>query len=209
VWSFPGRKQVGDIFLSGPAAALVQDHLPENLALLRLDPRPIRGPTSALEVFALVERAYVRREGLSTFISYRREGGSETARLISTELQSRGVKTFLDLDNLGPHHFDERLYNEIEDATNFVLVLSPNCLDRCVEEEDWLRREIGHAIRTKRNIVPILKDGFSFQELPALPLDLTDLPRYNCVRYSYEYFDATMDRLVGFLVRTQSSADAL
>ena len=43
------------------------------------------------------------------FISYRRETGADTARLIRAELLSRGMKTFLDVDDLGSFHFDERL----------------------------------------------------------------------------------------------------
>lgn len=135
---------------------------------------------------------------LFAFLSYRRESGAETARLIRAELLARGLKTFLDVDDLGAHHFDESLLRRVEEATHFILVLSPGALDRCVNDGDWLRREISHAISTARNVVPVLKEGFRFPPRESLPAELADLPRYNCVEYSHIYFDATMGRLLAF-----------
>jgi len=145
-------------------------------------PAPVRGPSPKL--FA--------------FLSYRRETGADTARLIRAELLSHGHKTFLDVDDLGSNHFDESLLRRIEEAEHFILVLSPGALDRCGNEGDWLRREIAHAISTQKNIVPVLKEGFHFPPKESLPPDLADLPRYNCVEYSHVYFQATMGRLLAF-----------
>ncbi len=135
------------------------------------------------------------------FISYRREGGSDTARLVHAALQSRGYPAFLDVENLGARRFDERLLAAIEQAPNFLLILSPGCLDRCHEADDWLRREITHALTTGRNIVPLLKDGFVFPPSASLPPDLADLPRHNGIPLSHVFFDAAMDKLVTFLDR--------
>ena len=133
------------------------------------------------------------------FLSYRREGGAETARLIREEFERRGISCFLDVEDLGASHFDDRLLEEIGRRKDFVVVLSPGCLARCHDESDWLRREIGHAIAAKKNVVPILKEGFEFPPREELPPELADLHRYNCVLYSHAYFSATMGRLMGFL----------
>lgn len=135
----------------------------------------------------------------TTFISYRRETGSEMARIVQSELNKRGFSSFLDVDDLGGQHFGTELLKEIEAAPNFVVVLSPGCLDRCENKDDWLRREIAHAIDTRRNIVPILIDGFDYPRPNALPLEVNDLINHNGVTYSHEYFSATFDKLVGFL----------
>ena len=45
----------------------------------------------------------------SVFISYRREGGAETARLLRYELLARGWDVFLDVEDLKGGTFDERL----------------------------------------------------------------------------------------------------
>ena len=135
----------------------------------------------------------------TTFISYRRETGSEMARIVQSELSKRGFSSFLDVDDLGGQHFGTELLKEIEAAPNFVVVLSPGCLDRCRDQNDWLRREIAHAIDTQRNIVPILIDGFDYPPRNSLPVDVDDLINHNGVSYSHEYFAATFDKLVGFL----------
>jgi formylglycine-generating enzyme required for sulfatase activity len=133
------------------------------------------------------------------FISYRREGGPETARVICEALRGRGLKVFLDVDDLGASHFDESLLREIEESPNFIVILSPGCLDRCNDENDWLRREIANAIKTEKNIVPIMKEGFVFPQKGILPDEISSLPRHNAVKYYHEYFDATIDKLTKFL----------
>lgn len=135
----------------------------------------------------------------AAFISYRREGGADTARLIRAALEARGYSAFLDVESLGASHFDERLFAAIEQAPNFLLILSPGSLDRCHEPGDWLCREIGHALATGRNIVPLLKDGFVFPPAGSLPADLADLPRHNGIPMSHVYFDAAIDKLIAFL----------
>lgn len=135
------------------------------------------------------------------FISYRREGGSRLARVVQMELERRGLACFLDVDDLGAEHFDDRLLREIERAPNFVLVLAPASLERCRRQDDWLRREIVHALKHGRNIVPLLADGFQFPAPAELPDELQSLHRLNGVMYSHEYFNAAFDKLEGFLRR--------
>ena len=62
-------------------------------------------------------------ENYDAFISYRREGGSETARLIQMSLQTMaGKKIFLDVDELETGKFDNRLLECIERTNNFLLI---------------------------------------------------------------------------------------
>ncbi len=133
------------------------------------------------------------------FISYRRDRTAGLARVVQMELERRGYPCFLDVDDLGAEHFDERLLREIERAPHFLLVLAPGSLDRCHDPEDWMRREIIHALRHGRNLVPLVADGFQFPRAAELPPELESLPRLNAVVYSHEYFDASFDRLEGFL----------
>src|SRR5436309_8172349 len=86
------------------------------------------------------------------FISYRRGAADELALLLQRELQRHGVSAFLDRD-LRRGVFDDTLLRQIIEAPAFLVILTPNALDRCADEEDWLRKEIVHAIRTERNII--------------------------------------------------------
>jgi TIR domain len=128
------------------------------------------------------------------FISYRREGGDATALFLREKLMQRGLRVFLDVVELHRGYFDEALLTCIANAPNFLVILSPGSLDRCIRPDDWLRQEIAHAIRTKRNIIPVLTRGFAF---PAeLPEDIRTLPRHQGVEYSHMYHAAMIDSIV-------------
>jgi hypothetical protein len=138
-------------------------------------------------------------EKKTTFISYRRETGSIMARIVQSELRKRGHLSFLDVDDLGPKQFGERLLREIESVPNFVVVLSPGSMDRCTDHDDWLRREVAHAIFTHRNIVPLMVDEFQYPPKKMIPEELEELLHHNGINYSHEYFAATFDKLSDFL----------
>lgn len=122
------------------------------------------------------------------FISYRRDGGAAEARLVRQALMERGIAVFLDVTDLRKGYFDEELLKRISAAPNFIAVLTPGAMDRCVDAQDWMRQEIAHAIREKRNIVPVIVGEFAFPS--TLPDDIVTLPRHQGIQYSHQYFDA-------------------
>ena len=134
---------------------------------------------------------------MDIFISYRREGGYAMARLLYECFKNTGLSVFLDLEELRAGPFNDKLYEAIDSCENFVLVLPPNSLDRCVRQNDWLRLEIEHAIRQKKNVIPVMMDGFTFPE--DLPPSMQVLPFFNGVQSSREYFDATIKKLISML----------
>ena len=75
-------------------------------------------------------------------------------------------------------------------------------MDRCLAHDDWLRREIAHAITTHRNIVPLMVDEFQYPPKAKIPDELEELLHHNGVNYSHEYFAATFDKLSDFLQKT-------
>lgn len=131
------------------------------------------------------------------FISYRRDGGFEMARLLYDHLKLTGLNPFFDLEELHAGQFNEKLYREIESSANFLLVLPPHSLDRCKNEDDWVRLEIEHAIKENKNIVPVMMNDFVWPE--NLPESLKKLPLYNGVKISRDYFDASISRILTML----------
>ena len=128
------------------------------------------------------------------FISYRRTGGDVTAKLICEALKNRGYTVFYDFDALKGGFFDTRILDAIEGCNDVVLVLPPNALDRCVNEDDWVRQEIRHAMAHNKNIIPVMLNGFEF---PAeLPADIDDIRRYSGLRFLMDYFDAVIDKII-------------
>ena len=99
------------------------------------------------------------------FISYRRDLSKEIARLIKSELSQRRLSVFIDFDELKDGVFDKRIMDAIESAPVFLIVLSKGSLDRCVNEDDWVRKEILYADRTKKHIIPVEIDK-SFRNIP-------------------------------------------
>jgi len=135
------------------------------------------------------------------FISYRTEEDGAAALLIARSLSDRGHKTFLDVRSLHAGKFDEQLLREIEAATFFIPILSPNSLARCVNEDDWVLKEITHALSHGKRIVPILKSGFNFdakEGVPNLP-QITELRNYHGLPYSNSDFEGFMRRLTELL----------
>ena len=92
----------------------------------------------------------------NVFISYRRDGGYELARLVYEHMHAAGLNPFFDLEELRSGPFNTRLYSAIEECDNFVLVLPKGALERCSIEGDWLLLEIEHAIKHGKNIVPLM-----------------------------------------------------
>lgn len=90
------------------------------------------------------------------FISYRRKGaGAGVAGELQSKLENLGYKVFLDVDKIGSGQFPDQIKHAIEECKDFLLVLSPGTLDRCVDEEDWVRREITMAMEFGKNIVGV------------------------------------------------------
>jgi formylglycine-generating enzyme required for sulfatase activity len=139
------------------------------------------------------------------FISYRRGTGSEVARIMQEYLEGQGFDVFLDVDGLGAGHFDEQLLREIESRRNFVLICSPGCLDRCMNERDWVRRELEYAIRTGRHIVPVTMPQFVWPTGDAVPRVVKELQRHNAFEYSHSHWALTKQKLASMLGRPSRS----
>lgn len=127
------------------------------------------------------------------FISYRR-ASYDTANLIATRLKAAGYSVFFDLESLRAGKFNEQLYSVIENCKDFISVLPPNALDRCVNEDDWVRLEICHAMKHNKNIIPVMLNGFSWPD--PMPQGMDELCNYHALTASaVEHFDMAMESL--------------
>ena len=131
------------------------------------------------------------------FISYRRKHGDAVAFLLHEKLTNLGYKAFYDVDSINNGRFDEKIFEIMDSCDNVIVVLSPNALDRCINEEDWLRKEIAYAIENKKNIIPLVMDGFEWPS--SLPDDIDSLRYYNAVTLSFAFFDSVMNNIIGYL----------
>jgi len=132
------------------------------------------------------------------FISYRRDGGDGLAGRVRDALVQRGFSVFLDVEDLKTGKFNEALLHEIEACSDFIVILSSGALDRCMNEGDWVRLEIAHALKLQKNIVPVFGRNFQFPAT-ALPPEIDELRHFNGIHASHDLFEASMTKLAGLL----------
>ena len=149
------------------------------------------------------------------FISYRRENGFLMAQVIRDRLKDRGISCFLDLEEDKSGKFDDNLLSAIDDAPNFILILPKNALNRCVNADDWVRREVLAAIQGGKTIIPVMYDGFHWPKKwhPDIPEELRQLQYHQGVSMSKEYLSAMIDKIISYMtglpaqpLRTSSAA---
>jgi tetratricopeptide (TPR) repeat protein len=133
----------------------------------------------------------------TVFISYRRTNVS-WALAIYHDLTQHGYDVFFDFNGIASGDFESIILENVCARAHFIVVLTPSALKRCTESGDWLRREIETAIQAKRNIVPLLLEGFKFGT-PAISQQLTGklepLRHYNALNIPADYFAEAMERL--------------
>ena len=102
-----------------------------------------------------VERNYkvqLKMKKYDIFISYRREGGYDTAKHLSDLLTRDGYRVSFDIDTLRSGDFDTQLYERIDLCKDFILIVDQHAFDRTIinkipREKDWLRCELAYALK--------------------------------------------------------------
>jgi len=133
----------------------------------------------------------------TVFLSYRRTN-FPWAFAIYKDLTHHGFDVFFDYSGIASGDFERVILDNIRSRAHFVLILTPSALERCVDSGDLLRREIEEAMKCRRNIVPLMLEGFEFGALTNaahLTGKLSALSRYNGVGVPFEYFEPAMEKL--------------
>src|SRR4051794_1916224 len=133
----------------------------------------------------------------TVFISYRRTN-IPWALAIFQNLTQHGYDVFFDFNGLGSGDFERVILGNLTARAHFLVLLTPSALDSCSDQADWLRREIEAALSNKRNIVPLMLEGFDFgtpKITEKLTGPLTLLKHYNGLTIPPEYFLQSMERL--------------
>jgi tetratricopeptide (TPR) repeat protein len=133
----------------------------------------------------------------TVFISYRRTN-FYTALAVYQDLTQHGYDVFFDYQSIDSGDFEKVIIENIKAKAHFLVILSPSALERCKEPGDWLRREIETAMDEKRNIIPLMMEGFDFGSpvvIQALSGKLATLNRFNGLRLYADYFFDAMEKL--------------
>lgn len=127
------------------------------------------------------------------FISYRREGGYETAKHLNDLLVRDGYRVSFDIDTLRSGNFDTQLYERIDQCEDFVLIVDQHAFDRTLDptfesKNDWLRCELAYALKMQKNIIPVFLGGVTgFPK--SLPTDIQEVVKKNGPEYNKYHFN--------------------
>ena len=140
------------------------------------------------------------QEKYDIFISYRRDGGFETAKHLYDLLSQNGYYVSFDIHTLRSGDFNVELLRRVEQCKDFILILNQGAFDRTIDpnfdpQKDWLRQELAYALQLGKNVIPIMLSGFT--EFPNnLPADVANVQWRNGPKYDRYYFDNFYQRLV-------------
>lgn len=158
------------------------------------------------------------------FISYRRSVAKHLALLLFQELTKLEYEVFRDYDSIGAGDFERVILDQIAARDHFILLLVPETLDRCNYDEqaeypkapnpdDWLRREVEHALATGRNIVPLIVDDYKWHMIePKLTGDLEQLKKINTahlVTSHHRLFEASLKIICDEFLRKSATIPAI
>lgn len=138
------------------------------------------------------------------FISYRRTGGAQYARILQLMLSQRGFKVFLDYDELKDGVFGKRIKAAIQEAPIFMLVLSKDSLDRCKNADDWVREEIIYALQGGKKIIPVNPDKNFDGIHTVIPENIASVA--NDIQHSEIDFGQTLGVCVDFMISNRISS---
>lgn len=141
------------------------------------------------------------------FISYRRQGGSESAGLVRNELMRRGIKgsrIFMDTSSLSTGNYMDSISYALSNSRNVIVVITDGCFDGLTDDSNWTK-EIKEAMMSGLNIIPMYFDGIKQVDTRMLPTSIKSFSFENAVLYIHEYSDASFDRLVGRLEKEPHS----
>lgn len=141
----------------------------------------------------------MQQERFDIFISYKRKS-LPTANNLYYRLTTRGYSTFFDLEEMGRDNFNVQLLNYIENAKDVFVILEEGSLDGCQKEnwekEDWFCHEIAFALEKKKNIIPILLNGYQMPSEEFFPDKLKELRLKNAPEFNFSFFEAYLDKLI-------------
>lgn len=143
------------------------------------------------------------------FISYRRKdaagniAGRDIARGFKHYLESKGFTCFFDYSECDDGEFEDIIIPAVRNSKYFLLVMTNGALDKCIEEGDWVRREISEAWAAQLKIIPIaITDNehpeISFRSpIPSLPYPLNRIEKIQWAEVSMgSLYEVSVDELV-------------
>jgi hypothetical protein len=141
------------------------------------------------------------------FLSYRREDSRGVAGRLYDRLEHHfgHDRVFMDVDAIEPGiDFVKAIEDAVSTTDIFLVVIGPTWLTttdntgnrRLDNPEDFVRLEVGGALKRNLRVVPVLVDGAVMPRSIDLPDDLKALTRRNAIEISHTRFSMDAERLI-------------
>lgn len=141
------------------------------------------------------------------FVNYRHDDSQGWAELIVDSLQRHFGQdsVFVDTESIrGGDEWKIKIDLALQNAAVFLAIIGPQWLAvhdgnwrrRIDLSDDWVKRELEHALGSGKPVVPVLVSGASIPRGEALPATLVDLPNRQAIRLEAK---ADIRTLVEFL----------
>jgi len=143
------------------------------------------------------------------FISYRRIGGYDTAKHLYDLLTHDGYNVSFDIDTFKHGDFEKESLKRIDECTDFILILNKEVFDKCLDpgidkKDDRLRTELAYALEKKKNIIPVMLEGFN--TFPRnLPDDISEISTRNGPLFNRFFFNEFYHKLKKDFLQTSKN----
>ena len=144
---------------------------------------------------------------MGIFISYRRDDSAASAGRLYDRLVDHFGKeqVFRDLDAIAPGaEFATVIEARISQSKVLIAVIGKDWLNAKNEQgqrrldapNDFVRAEIREALNQKKLVIPVLVEGASIPNAPALPADIAALAQRNAIDISESRFNYDVGELI-------------
>ena len=139
-------------------------------------------------LFTGIKQRLMKDAKKSIFIANSRKD-NPWALAIYRELAKHGYRVFFDYLGAPSNDFQTTIRQGIESSSHFIVLLSDSTLSSA-----FIQAEIEWALRSRKNFVPILIEGFQYRR-EALPDPIAQLAAYNSIRFTAGTFERDVERL--------------
>jgi hypothetical protein len=138
------------------------------------------------------------------FISYRHKDSQDIAEHIRSWFAWRYGRSnvFMDFDSIRPgEKFPEAIRDEIEGCDALLAIIGPKWMETIrknpYSEEDWVRIEIAHAIKSEKTVIPICINEAKIPEKSLLPPEIRPMLNHHAYTLSSgEKFPYEIERVM-------------
>lgn len=140
-------------------------------------------------------------EQMDVFISYRRQGGATVAALLRRELVAKGLRVFMDTEELQSGDYEQAILKNIKSAANFILLVSENVFES--KNVVW-EVETVLSLEGKKIIPVFINNNNNFANTPTNiksiekqnGVVLNHLNPQHALNYLFEQITSRVDNLV-------------